>query len=218
MAGRHHQAAEATCQCVIVRTIIPCIVREYYDVYSIYPQGIRYLMLLHTEIIFYIPQFIFPSSKILTTRLLSGYVLRTSYSYLLNTYYQNPGTNNPTLAPSIPSRLPPYTAPPTPGSIIQRASSSCHSFIFLLTRDSSCLRSGYLPPFCLPHTAPRFDIRPVTTFGSEKERENECTQTSTVGVSLQGCSHFVLDSVPCVVYSSVWVSSDCSVLQKVSTL
>lgn len=95
--------------------------------------------------------------------------------------------------------------------IIQRSSSSYHSFIFLLTTDFSCLRSGYLSPFCLPHTAPRFDIRPVTTFGSEKERENECTQTSTVGVSLQGCSHFVLDSVPCVVYNSVWVSSDCFV-------
>lgn len=169
-------------------------------------------MLLHAEVVFYIPQFIFPSIIILTTRLLSGYVLRTSYSYLLNTYYQNPGTNNPTLAPSIPSsRLPPYTALPIPGSYYTALFVILPQFIFLLTTDFSCLRSGYLSPFCLPHTAPRFDIRPVTTFGSEKERENECTQTSTVGVSLQGCSHFVLDSVPCVVYNSVWVSSDCFV-------
>lgn len=115
-AGRHHQAAEATCQCVIVRTIIPCIVRVLRCILYLPPRN-RYLVLLHTEVVFYIPQFIFPNSKILTTRLLRGYLLRTSYSYLLNTYYQNPGTNNPTVAPSIPSlRLPPYAALPISGS------------------------------------------------------------------------------------------------------
>lgn len=72
-------------------------------------------MILHTEIFFNILHFIFPSSKILTNRLFNGYILCSYFVFVLNTCYQSPGKNNPTLAPSIPSsRLPPYTALSTP--------------------------------------------------------------------------------------------------------
>ena len=108
-----------------------------------------------------------------------------------------------------------------PGSIIARfvilpqfyftsdnLSVSCHRLLFSEIR---------LPfPFCLQRTG--LDISPVIAFGSENGRKNECTQTSTVCFSLQGCRDFMLGSYTVLYITVLGCILTVSTIQKVSTL